>query len=142
LSHREVGIAFGCKEAGDMNMKKSIKNLLTSVDVLNTLHGGTSEPQLSFVEKSEGQQMRIRVPGLEMESLQVEIHNNELSIFYHIAIKSDGKVIQMPQVVYDKPIPYFISTEGITATFEQRHLVVDLPFNEKASGYHRKVEKR
>jgi HSP20 family molecular chaperone IbpA len=125
-----------------MNMKKSFKNLLTSVDVLNTLNGGTSEPQLSLLEKPEGHQMKIRVPGLDKESLLVEIHNNELSIYYNIAIESNGKTIPMPQIVYDQPIPYFISAESITATYGDKHLIVDLPFNEKASGYHRKIETR
>jgi HSP20 family molecular chaperone IbpA len=128
--------------AGETTMKKSFKNLLTSVDVLNTLNGGTSEPQLSLLEKTEGHQIRIRVPGLDKEALQVEIHNNELSVFYHIAIESIGKTVQMPQVVYNQPIPYFVLTEGITATYEEQYLLIDLPFNEKANGYHRKVKTR
>jgi HSP20 family molecular chaperone IbpA len=121
-------------------MKKSFKNLLTSVDVLNTLNGGTSEPHLRLHKKTEGHQMKVRVPGLDKEQLQIEIHNNELSIFYHMTIESNGKPVHMPQVIYSEPIPYFISTEGITATFDERHLIVDMPFNEKASGYHRKIE--
>ncbi|RAW00900.1 Hsp20 family protein [Pseudochryseolinea flava] len=120
-------------------MKKHFKNLVTSVDVLNTLNGGTSEPQLQLHKKSEGHEMKVRVPGMDKESLQVEIHNNELSIFYHITIDSNGKAVHMPLVVYSKPIPYFISAESITATYDESHLIVDMPFNEKASGYHRKV---
>ena len=119
--------------------KKSFKNLLTSVDVLNTLNGGTSEPQLKLHEKTEGHEMKVRVPGLSVGALQVEIHNNELSVFYHITIKSNGKNIQMPQVIYNQQIPYFISAEAITANYRADHLVIDMPFNEKASGYHRKV---
>lgn len=120
-------------------MKKSFKNLLTSVDVLNTVNGGTSEPQLHLQEKAEGHQMTIRVPGLSVGELQVEIHNNELSVFYHLTIKSNKKNVQMPQVIYNQPIPYFISTEGITANYNEKYLTIDMPFNEKAQGYHRKV---
>ena len=121
-------------------MIKAFKDLLTSVDVLNTVNGGVSEPFVSFREESTGREMRIRVPGINKEALQVEVNNNELSVFYLIPIQSFGKLVQMPQVVYRKVIPYFIEVSGIKAVFEDNVLVVKLPFNKLSDGYNRKIE--
>ena len=119
---------------------KKFKDLLTSVDVLNSLHGGVSEPFLSVKENAEGREMRVRVPGVDKQALQVEIINNQLSVFYFIPILSSEKLVQMPQVVYNQPIPYFVEVSKIRATYTENELVVDLPFNELSNGYNRKIK--
>jgi HSP20 family molecular chaperone IbpA len=120
-------------------MKMKFKDLVTSVDMLNTLHGGISEPFLSIVEVASGREMHVRVPGLKKEALQVEIVNNQLSVFYLIPMTSAGKPMYMPQVVYNQAIPYFIDASKIEATYENNELVVRLPFNELSNGYNRKI---
>ena len=125
---------------GQERKMKKFKDLLTSVDVLNTLHGGVSEPFLSLKENAEGREMRVRVPGVNREALQVEIINNQLSVFYFIPILSNDKLVQMPQIVYNQPIPYFVEVTKIKATYTENELVVDLPFNELSNGYNRKIK--
>ncbi|HEY9045142.1 MAG TPA: Hsp20/alpha crystallin family protein, partial [Ohtaekwangia sp.] len=120
--------------------KKKFQDLLTSVDVLNTLHGGISEPAVSLQQQATGREIRVRVPGIEKEALQVEVHNNTLSVFYHIPIESAGKKINMPVVIYNKAIPYFIDISEIKATFEGDELVVQLPYNKLSSGYNKKIQ--
>jgi HSP20 family molecular chaperone IbpA len=120
-------------------MKKSFKNLLTTVDLLNTLNGGVSEPYLSFRDLADGRQLRIRVPGVSKEMLQVEIHNNQLNVFYHIPMETSGKQVFVPKEVVNQTIPFFIEIPAIQATFEGNELVIDLPFNELSNGYTRKV---
>jgi hypothetical protein len=119
---------------------KKFQDLLTSVDVLNTLHGGISEPVLSLRQQSSGREVRVRVPGIDKETLQVEVHNNMLSVFYLIPIDTAGKVINMPLVVYNKAIPYFIDISAIKAVFEEDELVVQLPYNKLSSGYNKKIQ--
>ncbi|SKC78754.1 Hsp20/alpha crystallin family protein [Ohtaekwangia koreensis] len=119
---------------------KKFQDLLTSVDVLNTLHGGISEPVLSLRQQSSGREVRVRVPGIDKETLQVEVHNNMLSVFYLIPIDTAGKVINMPLVVYNKAIPYFIDISAIKAVFEADELVVQLPYNKLSSGYNKKIQ--
>jgi len=122
-------------------MKKTkFKDLLTSVDVLNTLHGGVSEPFLSISEQTGRREMRVRVPGVNKDALQIEIRDNKLSVFYLIPILSMDKVIYLPQVIYNQPIPYFVDADKIEAVYEERELIVRLPFNELSSGYNRKIE--
>lgn len=126
---------------GDLMMKKrEFKDLLTSVDILNTLHGGVSEPHISIREEANRHEVRVRVPGIDKETLQAEVHNNELIIFYMIPLLSSGKDVQLPQIVYNKAIPYFIEISGIQAHYEENELVVELPFNEFSNGYNKSLK--
>jgi len=122
-------------------MKKNSKffDLMTSVDVLNTLNGGTSEPSIIFHEEEEGREIKIRVPGIEKEALQVEVHNNNLSIYYVLPLVSAGKEIQVPKIVYNRNIPYFVDIQRIHAQYEGNELRVQLPFNPLANGYHKTI---
>jgi hypothetical protein len=121
-------------------MIKKFEDLVTSIDILNTINGGISEPFLSIRQQADGREVRIRVPGIDRERLKVEIINNKLSVFYLIPILSDNKMIHMPQVIYNLIIPYFIEVSGIKGVYEGSELVVKLPFNKRSSGYNRKIE--
>lgn len=123
-----------------MKARKLISNeLLASIDVLNTLNGGITEPRITLKQFQDHREIRVKVPGVNEANLKVEIHNNTLSVFYSISLESDGTPIEVPKVVYNKPIPYFVDAARITATYEDGFLIVTLPFNEMSEGYHRKV---
>lgn len=131
-------VDYTCSKGGkDMNNK--FKNLVTTVDLLNTLNGGVSEPYLSYRERADGREVRIRVPGVSKEMLQVEIHDNQLDVFYHVPMETAGKKVFLPKQVIKQTLPYFVEITGIHATFEENELVVNLPYNELANGYNRKV---
>lgn len=119
--------------------KRNVLDLVTSVDVLNTLSGGVSEPQISFTEQDQGREIRLHVPGINKEMMHVEVHNNNLSIYYYLNITSGDKLIQIPQIVYSRVVPYFIDISKINASYEEDELVVRLPFNKLANGYHKKI---
>lgn len=116
--------------------------LLTSVDVLNTLHGGVSEPQVSLNQLEHAREMRIRVPGIDPESIQVEINNNKLFVYYIMNINSAGKDIRLPYTIYHRALPYYIDISKINSAVEGRELVISLPFNALANGYHKKIRTR
>lgn len=115
------------------------EELLHSINVANTLDGGTSQPILKLAQYENYREIRCAVPGLSDSVLQVEIHNNFLSIYYNQQVKSNEVEIRIPRIVYHKPIPYFIDSANIAAAMEDRFLCVHLPFNELADGEHRKV---
>ena len=121
-------------------MKNKFRHLLTTVDLLNTLNGGVSEPHLSYRNRPDGRELRVRVPGVSKELLQVEINENKLSIYYHIPMETEGKKVFLPKEVINQTLPYFVEIPGIHASFEENELVVNLPFNELSNGYNRKVE--
>lgn len=120
--------------------KRNFKDLLTSVDLLNTLSGGVSEPFISLREEADRHEVRVRVPGINREFLQAEVHNNELIIFYMLPLESAGKAVQLPNIIYNNAIPYFIKIDSIHAHYEENVLVVELPFNELSSGYNKIIK--
>ncbi len=126
-----------------MKTRKFLSNeLLASIDVLNTLSGGVSEPIIKRKQFEDHRELKLKVPGVSEEALKVEIHNNILSVFYTFSLQSDELSIDMPRVVYNKPIPYFacLDVTRITGqTFGAGYLFVILPFNALAKGYHRTV---
>ena len=132
----------------DINLEKEKLNmenrldLLTSVDVLNTLHGGVSEPQVSVNQLDNSREVRIKVPSIDPESIQVEINNNSLFVYYVMNINSAGKNIRLPYTIYNRKLPYFIDLGKINSAVEGRQLVITLPFNALADGYHRKIKTR
>lgn len=124
----------------EFKMNQKIKDLLSTVDVLNTLHGGVSEPFLSISEYNDGQQLRVRVPGIEKEDLEAEVNNNVLTIYFVIPIRSSHQEVRMPRIVYNEKIPYFIDVNAIKASYEGNELVVRMPYNELSNGYSKKIK--
>ncbi len=124
-------------------MMKSVLNLsqelITGIDVTNTLNGGTSEPFIKLEQFPTFRQITFRVPGIDGENVKIEISNNQLMIYYFTPMLSMGKEIKFPRVLYNKSIPYFVDVNNIAATHDERSLVVRLPFNELANGYHRDI---
>lgn len=115
-------------------------DILTSVDVLNTLHGGTSEPQVVVKQLQNSREMRVKVPGVDPSVIQVEITNNKLAVYYALNISSAGKTVKLPYTIYNRQLPYFIDISNIDATVDGTELIITLPFNELAHGYHKKIK--
>jgi HSP20 family molecular chaperone IbpA len=107
---------------------------------LNTVNGGVSEPNLNLMHYEEYREIRLKVPGISLDDVHVEVHNNNLSIFYFINIVSGDKMIQLPRFVYNRNVPYYIDISKIKARLENEELVVNLPFNRLANGYHKEIK--
>jgi HSP20 family molecular chaperone IbpA len=120
--------------------KTNYLDLITSIDVLNTVNGGVSEPNLNLMHYEEYREIRLKVPGVSLDDVHVEVHNNNLSIFYFINLVSGDKMIQLPRFVYNRNVPYYIDISKIKAKLENEELVVNLPFNRLANGYHKEIK--
>jgi HSP20 family molecular chaperone IbpA len=123
-----------------MKRNNNYLDLITSIDVLNTVNGGVVEPQLELGHYEEYREIRLKVPGIIQEDIHVEVHNNNLSIYYFINMVSNGKLIQLPRFVYNRSVPYFIDISRINAKIENEELVVNLPFNRLANGFHKEIK--
>lgn len=123
-----------------MKTNSKYLDLITSIDVLNTVNGGLSEPQMNMNHFEEYREIRLKVPGIKQEEVHVEVHNNNLSIFYFINMLSTEKQIQLPRFVYNRSVPYFIDINKINARLENEELIVKLPFNRLANGYHKEIK--
>ena len=117
-------------------------SLVTSVDVMNTLNGGRTEPVVKLAQFANSREVRVKVPGLEAEKIEVEVNDNRVVIFYMMNVASAGKEVAIPYSVYNRQQPYFIDVSKIVAQVEGDELVVTLPFNQLANGYHRRVKTR
>jgi HSP20 family molecular chaperone IbpA len=134
---------FNASQKEKFTMKKnSYLDLVTAVDVLNTLNGGMSEPQLSMQEDDETREIKMKIPGVNKDAVHVEIHNNTLTVYHFTLVQSQDKLIDMPRIVYSKTIPYFIDINKISARSEMDDLIVSMPFNKMAKGYHRNLRIR
>jgi HSP20 family molecular chaperone IbpA len=109
---------------------------------MNTLGGGRTEPVVKLAQFTNSREVRVRVPGIDPENIEVEINENRVVIFYKINVESLGKQVAVPYSVYNKQQPYFIDVSKIVAQVEEGELVVTLPYNQLANGYHRRVKTR
>jgi HSP20 family molecular chaperone IbpA len=123
-----------------MRRNSNYLDLITSIDVLNTLNGGLSEPQMNMNHHEDFREIRVKVPGIRQEDIHVEMHNNSLSIYYFLNLVSGEKLIQLPRFVYSRNVPYFININKIRAKIEDEELIVTLPFNRLANGYHKEIK--
>ena len=133
------------------------------------MNGGVSEPQLNLGHFEDYREIRLKVPGINLDDIRVEIHNNNLLIFYLINIICSEKLIPLPRFVYNRNVPYYIDIraslktyflsphpypsplgEGqkeflempiskINARLEEEELIVNLPYNHLANGYHKDI---
>lgn len=124
-----------------MRTRKEIPTeILQSINALNTIHGGISEPRINLQQLKDHRQIKAKVPGVDVHDIQIEVINNVLNIFHFFPIETNGQFLQTPRILYSKQIPYFIDQENIEATVEDNQLKVVLPFNNLAQGYNRKIE--
>jgi len=115
-----------------------ITALALSGDILNTMGGGVSEPRVAFKPSDVGQMLEIRVPGVNLSKLNIEVNFNRLTVFQG-ANQTPEIAMPVPRIIFDKPIPYFIDVQKISAMAEGKVLYINLPFNERANGYHRRI---
>ena len=113
------------------------KELITHIDVMNTLNGGTSEPSVRLQQFATHREITLRVPGVSQEQIKMEINKNKLTVYYFTVLKSQEMEFPVPKVLYDKVIPYFVDIPNITVREDEGALVITLPFNELADGYRR-----
>lgn len=113
--------------------------LITHIDVMNTLNGGISEPSVRVRQYASQRQITLRVPGIALENIKIDIKDNQLLIYYLTDLVSQEKELRFPKILYNKAIPYFVDTTNINASEEEHSLVLNLPFNDLANGYHREI---
>lgn len=123
-----------------MRRSKMISDeIIQSIDIGNTLHGGISQPEVRVSQHEDYRQVELWVAGVSEEHMHVKINNNQLVVYFELAIESRGSLISIPFIAYNKQIPYFIDAKKIRANYANGVLTVQLPYNELANGYHRDI---
>jgi len=126
-------------------MRKSnefISTLAKTGVVLNLISGGMSKPVIKLTRFTNAHQLEIKVPGVDVKKLSIEITNSMLSIYQIMEVPTAGHGISIPRSILNKSIPHFINVNGIEAGVKENKLLIRLPFNERADGYQRKLKIR
>lgn len=120
--------------------RKLVRDLLKSADIANTFSGGVSQPFIRFTREADQYLVKVRVPGVNINALQVDIINKFLTISHPVNFHySDETTLDIPHVIATFPISTEVDFKNITAAEEDGMLQVMMPFNELAGGYRKSV---
>lgn len=123
--------------------KKWVRRVLQTADIVNTLNGGISEPQVKLEKKSDHYLIKARIPGVNIEKVKVEIIDKNLMVYHNLEFAgSNDTPVMVPHVVATCPLSPEIDFRNISASFESGVLNVFLPFNELKTGFHKNIEIR
>lgn len=124
----------------DIN-KSEVKQLLRTANILNTIHGGTIEPQIHVRRDTTNYHVTVKIPGINEEKLKVEIAEKHLIVSHEMTFETaDEKILLVPHVLAACPLSLNIDHTKITADFNEGTLVVQLPLSDFSSGYRREID--
>ena len=128
------------------------QEMLMNIDFINTVNGGMSEPAIQLERGSDGFEVVVKVPGIEVEDLQLEVvkgkkNSTNLKLFHLLPIFSQESLSQDEQwktirFINTFVIPHGVDIDNISARYDDalRHLVLHLPFGNEQGEYRRKVD--
>lgn len=138
-----------------MAMESKLKipiEMLMNIDFINTVNGGMSEPTIQLERGSDGLEVVVKVPGIEVDDLQLEVvkgkkNTTNLKLYHLLPIFSQESLPEEEQwrsvrFINTFVIPNGVNTENITARYDEssRHLVLHLPYGDEQDEYRRKVD--
>ena len=119
------------------------KDQLLAMDLMNTVNGGMSMSSMNFTKTKKGYTVDLVAPGINSESMKVEVKDNKLYIYFifylNVANKLEGNA-GTPYFFRIVPIPGDVDIRKISANYENNHLQITLPFNELTSGYQQDID--
>ena len=128
------------------------REMLMTIDFINTVNGGMSEPSIKLDKGSDGFEVVVKIPGIEVEDLQLEVvkgkrNSNNLKLFHLLPIFSQENLPDEEQwktirFINTFVIPDGVDIDNISARYDDSHrqLVLFLPFGDEQGDYHRKVD--
>ncbi|WP_229240282.1 Hsp20/alpha crystallin family protein [Dyadobacter sp. SG02] len=111
-----------------------------------------SEPSIKLDKGSDGFEVVVKIPGIEVEDLQLEVvkgkrNSNNLKLFHLLPIFSqenlpDDEQWKTIRFINTFVIPDGVDIDNISARYDddRRQLVLFLPFGDEQGDYHRKVD--
>ena len=128
------------------------REMLMNIDFINTVNGGMSEPSIKLDKGSDGFEVVVKIPGIEVEDLQLEVvkgkrNSKNLKLFHLLPIFSqenlpDDEQWKTIRFINTFVIPDGVDIDNISARYDDDHrqLVLFLPFGDEQGDYHRKVD--
>lgn len=120
---------------------KWVRKVLMTADIMNTLNGGTSQPQTKLEKSADHKLLMVKIPGVDADTLKVDIIDKSLFIYHNLLFdgNTEDSTIMVPHVVATYPLSPEIDFKNITARYENKILQVVMPYNELRSGFHRGI---
>ena len=116
----------------DIMLKKSESwmKLLDNLDLDNTLNGGRSEAITSIRKQDDQIQVKLRVPGVNVKNLKVEIKKDKVFVYYFKEVKNfQFQEMEIAPVTSRWfPITRDIDLRSINAFTKDDELIINLPF--------------
>jgi HSP20 family molecular chaperone IbpA len=123
---------------------KIASDLLIGIDLSNSLNGGSSEVRTAMTSSEEGYELKVSVPGVDVEKLTVEVVRDRVIVYYMFPVyhQESGSGDQYARVIADYQMPADADYERVSASYTRSHrlLSIVIPFNAHQRGYRSKVE--
>lgn len=104
-------------------------------------------PPVNIVEKKDGYEIQLLVPGIAKEDMQIEVKENVLEVSYNLpAATSEESVIKVIKKEFSKgsfkrtfSLNELLDIEKISAVFENGILVINVPKKEETVKLHKVI---
>jgi HSP20 family molecular chaperone IbpA len=121
--------------------KSDVYRILNNANILNTLNGGSIEPQIQVSRTSTEYHVVVSVPGIDENKIKLEIAEKHLLISHQMEFQlHNGKTAVAPHVIAACPLSMDIDHERISALFDDGVIDITLPLSDFSSGYRREIK--
>lgn len=109
--------------------KKFLKEIANQIDLVNTLGGGISLPQVKVDKHDKGAVIRVAIPSVSPEAYQIALNQNQLTI---VAVHRSGSNPELGAPLFSQVfmLPPQVNLSRIDAVFAGNELQVRLPYHE------------
>ncbi len=132
---------------------KAIENVFQGtggqLDLLNTLHGGSSQATFKVDKEDDKLIVRLKAPGVGPEAFNVLVEGNKLVLYtllttqYEPADSDDEEQeiqrLAVPMFMRVLDIPTFVDSDQIDAVYEHGRVTVTLHFKDEEQ-LHRRID--
>jgi HSP20 family protein len=132
---------------------KAIENVFQGtggqLDLLNTLHGGSSQSTFNVDKKDDKLVVRLKAPGVGPEAFNVLVEGNKLVLYTLLTTQNesddndeeeqDVQRLAVPMFMRVLDIPTFVDSDQIDAVYEHGRVTVTLPFRDEEQ-LHRRID--
>lgn len=108
--------------------KEFLQAIAQQIDVLTTLGGGISLPQVNVDKHDKGLVIRVAIPTVAPESYQIALNQNQLTVLATFRPDNNPEVAA-PLFSQVFTLPPQVDLSRIDAVFEGHELQVRLPYH-------------
>lgn len=109
--------------------KEFLKQIANQIDLVNTLGGGISLPQVKVDKHDKGAVIRVAIPSVSPEAYQIALNQNQLTV---LAVHRAGNNPEAAAPLFSQVfmLPPQVNLSRIDAVFAGNELQIRLPYHE------------